>query len=270
MLSEKQIKLINSLHHKKFRKEHGLFIAEGVKTVNELLRSSCKIHSILGIRDWGLGMSDEKRYNSLIPNPQSPIPIIEITEKELKKISNLETPNQVLAIAEIPKPEFKIEALHNELTLALDDIKDPGNFGTILRIAEWFGIKNVLCSKECVDAYNPKCVQASMGSIFRVNVHELNLEEVFAEICNQSPIPNPQSLIPIYAAMLKGENVYEKPLSRNGILLIGSESHGVSAGLLEYVSTRLFIPSYNKGAESLNAAFAAAILCAEFRRREGV
>jgi TrmH family RNA methyltransferase len=187
------------------------------------------------------------------------------TENELKKISSLTTPNKALAVAEIPVYEIDENEIGNSLSLVLDDISDPGNLGTIIRIADWFGIKNIICSEDTADCYNSKVVQASMGSLFRTKIHYLDLENFFE--MNQK-----QMKLNVFATMLKGENIYAADLSSTGLIVLGSESKGVRKELEKYFSNTLFIPSYNSAkdssVDSLNVAVAAAIVCSEFRRRK--
>lgn len=242
MLSNSQIKHIVSLKQKKFRTEHQQFVVEGVKLVNELLASDLEVV--------GVYTTD----NSVI-NSDATV----ISEQQLKKISNLETPNKVLAVAKIPKHDFSIAETQNKLMLALDNISDPGNLGTIIRTAAWFGIDTVICSQNTVDAWNPKVVQATMGALFRTNVIYTDLEKVVAELR--------QNNIPVYSTALDGENIYETTLTANGLIIIGNESHGVAENLLQLASKKLHIPSFSKGvAESLNAAVAAGVVCSEFKR----
>lgn len=247
MLSKNRAKLITSLHDKKGRREHQLFIAEGEKIVAELLQSEIVVQEVYST-------------DARIENQESKIKQgINITETELKKISTLSTPPQILAVCEIPKHELKIEDLRDKLTLVLDDIRDPGNLGTIVRIADWFGIKDIICSEDCVDAYNPKTVQATMGSIARVKIHYAILEDVLKGMKD----------IPVYGALLEGENIYRKKLNDKGFIIIGNESKGISEKLLPFITDKISIPSFNKkdaGAESLNAAIATALICSEFRR----
>ena len=254
MISKSQIKLIGSLHHKKFRREHGLFIAEGEKVCRDLFESGWKIHSVYFTKDYNRKFTAEK--NQFIAEP--------VTEKEMEKISSLTTPQEVLAVVEIPSTSWKSGDLENELTLMLDEIKDPGNLGTIIRIADWFGIKNVICSMGCADAYNPKTVQATMGSLFRVNVSYKILEDVLGE-CRSKKLA-------VYGTVLDGTNIYDTDLHSSGVILIGSESHGISNSLLPFITSGISIPSFSKSsvkkADSLNAAMAAAIVCSEFRRRK--
>ncbi len=256
MLSKNQIKFVSSLQQKKFRIEYNLFIAEGNKIVKELLNSSLVVKQLYA--------TSEFLVNERI---ESSIETFEINEKELARISALTNVNQVLAVCEIPNYIFDIEALQNKLTLVLDEIKDPGNLGTIIRIADWFGIENIICSTHTADIYNPKVVQSSMGSISRIKCHYLDLMTFFKETKLK-----PQQ--PIYGALLKGENIYTKSLTKNGFIVIGNESKGISESITEYVTDKISIPSFsyyksNEGeAESLNAAIATSIICSEFRRRE--
>jgi RNA methyltransferase, TrmH family len=264
MLSKNQVKLISSLGAKKFRAEHGLFIAEGVKIVEELLRSSINVKQVFATGDWIAGYSSLPTAHlpagAQPAHRQAGSQLIEVSESELAKISQLTTPNQVLAVAEIPSYELDIEKLEGKLTLVLDDIRDPGNLGTIIRIADWFGITDVICSESSVDAWNPKVVQATMGSIARVQVHYGDLQKII-----------PSVKIPVYGAVLGGDSIYEKELAREGLIVIGNESKGISPGVTDLLTDKLTIPNYSQNnplgeAESLNAAIATAVICAEFRR----
>lgn len=244
MLSKAQIKLIRSLHNKKFREETGMFIAEGKRLVEDIAASAIKIEHIYAT----------PRYNGDLKH-------ISITEDELAEISALTAPQAIIALCRVPEITGKLPDLKEQLAMALDDIRDPGNLGTIIRIADWFGIEHIFCSEESVEAYNPKTVQATMGSIARVNLHYVNLKEVLGKYKNEG--------IPVYGAMLQGKNVYDETLANNGILVIGNEANGISEGVARCVTSPISIPSYavKEGPESLNAAVATAILCAEFRRR---
>jgi TrmH family RNA methyltransferase len=244
MISKQQVKFINSLHLKKNRKQHGMFVAEGAKIVQELLGSSHNIHKIYGTKQWF------ERQNSIILNSEVHS---EITDRELEMVSELSTPNEVLAIVEIPEEPVKI--YNQGISLALESIRDPGNMGTMIRLADWYGLKQVICSEDCADAYNSKTVQASMGSIFRVEVIYCNLTEFLAE-----------SNLPIYAATLSGsQSLHEFNDFQQGIILIGNESQGLSMDVLQLKHTALHIPGFGK-AESLNAAVAAGIFLDTFRR----
>jgi RNA methyltransferase, TrmH family len=253
MISKKQVSLITSLHHKKFRKEHGLFIAEGEKVVSDLLQSNAIVKELYVTKDF---------YENHFRKAKTTIQPEIISEKELEKISALTTPQHILAVAEIPRRGDETIELKGNLTLMLDDIQDPGNLGTIIRIADWFGIQKVICSETSTDVFSPKVVQACMGSLFRVKVHYMGLEECF--LANRL-----DANVPVYGSMLDGNNIYETKLFDDGIILVGNESKGISNHLKKYITTSLSIPSFNKskGIDSLNAAIATGIICSEFRRR---
>ncbi len=249
MLSNAQLKLVKSLHQKKNRDQMHLFIAEGKKMVDELLEST----KIEVVHVYGSG------------NYFGNKPFTKITDEEMKKISSLTSPQNILAVCRIPAETSSVPDLLKELVLVLDDIRDPGNLGSIIRIADWFGISHIFCTSECVDAYNTKVVQASMGSIARVNIDYKNLRNVMQE-CKDKQIP-------VYGAKLDGTNILKEHLSSTGVLIIGNESTGISPELGNYITRSIKIPAYNvpgktTSAESLNAAMATAILCAEFRRSE--
>ena len=265
MLSKNQIKYINSLKLKKFRDEENMFVAEGTKIVTELLNSSIKVIKLYATSIFIHQLNGNDQLYKL-----QDIDLVEVSEIELRKISNLSTPNEVLLIAEIPKYDLDIEALYKRLTIVLDDMRDPGNLGTIIRTAHWFGIENIICSNDSVDAFNPKVVQATMGSIANVKVHYCDLEELFKKLKN-----NVESPLSIYGALLEGDNIYEKKLMDKGFILIGNESRGISEKLLPYVTDRITIPqiSIKNSAEkagqlSLNASIATAIICSKFRDKE--
>ena len=248
MLSSAQIKEIRSLHLRKNREASGLFLVEGVKMVDELLKSAFAIQAIYGTEKWLKNVKLSKSKNSTAIHSISP--------SELSRISSLKTPNEVLAIAK--KPERVLNARDFDgLTLMLDHIADPGNLGTIIRIADWFGIKTIVCSPDTVELYNPKVVQATMGSLFRVNVFYSELTKV---------IQNFAQSIPKYGAVLDGENIYTTKLDEKAIVVIGNESHGISKAVRSLIANPLMIPAMASGAESLNASVAAAVICSEFRR----
>ena len=245
MISKAEIKQVRLLHQKKYREEKRLFIAEGPKLVNELVGSTFPVKEIFATKEFQV--------------PSSKFQVQVINEKELIQISALATPNQVLGVFEIPDMKLNHESLKNELVLALDDIRDPGNLGTIIRIADWFGIKNILCSETCVDLFNPKVMQATMGSIARVNVYFVDLENSLT-ILSRS--------MPVFGSTIDGANIYTQELTSNGIILIGNESKGVSGNILKLASEKISIPSFSSGADSLNAAIATAVICSEFKRRK--
>jgi TrmH family RNA methyltransferase len=239
-LSKNQIKVIQSLQRKKGRVQHGLFLAEGIKVVQELIASSFELHSLY-VTEAHQGYFDSELYAS-------------ITEIELKKISTLNTPSGVLAVFRIVDTE---ELQLDGLVLALDTINDPGNLGTIIRLCDWFGIRQLLCSKDTVDCYNSKVVQSTMGSLSRVQINYVNLKEVL----QKTPAPK-------LVADLDGENLYQAELPKKGILILGNESNGIGAELKELKDRSLTIPRFGSETESLNVATAAAIILSEFRRNQ--
>ncbi|MCK5781099.1 MAG: RNA methyltransferase [Flavobacteriales bacterium] len=242
MISKTQLKLINSLKLKKNRNKTGLFIAEGEKVVLELLSSNIKLHSIYCLEPF------------LVDNKLEISEINVITEAELSKISNLKSPNKVLGLFEIPK--FSEVREFDDMILALDDIRDPGNLGTIIRLADWFGISTILCSTNTVDAFNSKVIMATMGSISRV---ELIYCDLLEELKNMDKA--------IYGALLDGDNIYKTKLQPDGVLVIGNESNGISEEIQKVISDKVTIPQFGKlqETESLNAAVATAILLSEFK-----
>jgi TrmH family RNA methyltransferase len=249
MLSKSKIKLITSLLQKKFRDETGLFIAEGGKLVFDL-SSSFRCSILIATVNWW--SENEKIISD---------EYITVTEDELKKISNQKSPQGVMAIFEKPSNDFTMGDLTNKLSLALDNVQDPGNLGTIIRVADWFGIANVFCSKNSADAYSPKTVQATMGALARVKIHYLDLPE-FIKNCN--------NLLPIYGTFMDGENIYSKELTESGIIVMGNEGNGISEEIEKLITNRLLIPSYpsnEPSSESLNVSIATALVCGEFRRR---
>ena len=241
MISTNQKKFVNSLKQKKFRTEHRSFVVEGIKLVDELLQSDYEVDSIYATSSW---IEDN-----------SNVDCVEISEKDLKSISSLKTPNQVMAI--VKQKEIQLNDVYSELTIALDNIQDPGNLGTIIRTGDWFKVPNILCSDDTVDVYNPKVIQATMGSFFRVNIVYTNLVDFFTKNTD----------LKVYGALLAGNNIYKEQLNLKGsVLLMGNESKGISKELLSFVTDKISIPKIGK-AESLNVATATAILCSEFARR---
>lgn len=239
-ISVNKIKWIRSLHQKKYRDELGLFLVEGEKLVQEALQFTPQtIEFIAHTFDFEV--------------KSSAIESVVVSPSELARISSLRSPNKVLAV--VKKSNDKINIASSGLTLALDGIQDPGNFGTILRIADWFGIHDLVCSKDTVEIYNPKVVQSSMGAIFRVNVHYENLGDWLK---NESR--------PIYGALLEGKNTYQESLPKNAILLMGNEGNGISKDLIPFITNPLTIPAFGQ-AESLNVAVATGILVSEFKRK---
>lgn len=243
MLSKNQIKLINSLKQKKFRSKYGLFVAEGIKTIEELLNSDFKLDKLYTV------VPLNSYANSILSENE-----ILISERELNQISFLKTPNKALALFNMPL----VSPVEMEgLVLALDSIRDPGNLGTIIRLCDWFGVKQLICSNETVDCYNPKVIQATMGSISRVNISYLNLEDFLKK-----------STLPIFGAFMEGKNVYKQKLSKEGVLVMGNEANGISNAIESIILERISIPQFgdSQETESLNVATATAILLSEFRR----
>ena len=251
MISKEKVKYIHSLKLKKIRKSENAFVAECPKVVGDLLEI-IPARIIVATKEW-----IEQNVN----NDNITYEIIEVTDEELKKVSFLQHPQQVIAVF----PEFKNDNLssdiHSQLSLALDGVEDPGNLGTIIRIADWFGIQNIFCSKDTADLYNPKVIQATMGSIARVNVVYTDL----LMFINTLP-----SDFPVYGTLLDGDNIYHKQLLDRGLIIMGNEGNGISPAIRARINHKLFIPSYPEGietAESLNVAVATAITCNEFRRK---
>lgn len=245
MLSKKIVKYIQSLSHKKFRDEEGVFIAEGPKIVIELLMSEkIKCNIICAEKEWLF-------ENKFLLKNISPANILETDEHWLKSISHLKTPNKVVAVFnKIPANEN--QNLLGKISLMLDDLQDPGNMGTIIRIADWFAIENIICSEHSVDCYNPKVVQSTMGSLLRVNIVYTDLQTFIKK--------NKQ--IPFYAASLSGVSVFKLPKITEGIFLIGNESKGLSEEILKSASQKITIPKAGQ-AESLNAAVATGIILSQ-------
>ena len=252
MLSKNDIKNIKSLELKKFRDEKRLFVAEGHKLVGELL-GVFKCVLLVATDEW---LGSRKR----IPAER----IESVNADELKRASLLRSPQDVLGVFCMPDDHSTVkEAAAKNLVLALDDVQDPGNLGTIMRIADWFGIKDIFCSKATADIFNPKAVQATMGAVARVKIHYTDLAKEL------SALP---SSIPVYGTFLEGDIIYDTQLSANGVIIMGNEGNGISKEVGKTVSRKLYIPNWPAGAatsESLNVAIATAIVCSEFRRRCG-
>ncbi|MCX6166913.1 MAG: RNA methyltransferase [Sphingobacteriales bacterium] len=246
MLSKSEIGFIKSLQQKKFRKEQALFVVEGLKSVLEFLQSGYRIHSVYGT-------------STILPKLgkiSQNIKLLEVKADEIAKISGLNTPQDVLAVVYIPQKDEKeliIEA--NTFHLLLDGVQDPGNLGTIIRTADWFGFKELICSIDTVEAYNPKVVQASMGSLARIKVIYTDLEDVIR-----------RSSLPTFAATLGGTSIFETKFGTEGLLILGNEGNGIRPEILEKVSNQVTIPLFG-AAESLNVAVSAGIFCAEVRRK---
>lgn len=248
MITKAEIQLVRSLADKRGRNETGLFVAEGAKLVGELRASRWHIRRLYALEGLFTGAD-----------------VTTVTPKEMERLSLLTTPSNTLAVVEIPRRTLRPAALADQLVLALDEVQNPGNLGTIIRLADWFGIREIVCSEGTADCFNPKVVQATMGAILRVAVHYTSLPRFLEEARQQG--------MPVYGTFLEGENIYRTALSPNGILVMGNEGRGVTPACAAQVSHKLFIPPYpadRHGSESLNVAMATGIACAEFRRRAAV
>ena len=247
-LSKNRIKYIHSLEQKKIRKEENSFLGEGPKLVGDLLgHFPCRY--LAATNEW------LSKHPSIVAEE-----IVEVSAEELSRASLLKTPQQVLAIFEQSNHKIEVERTTKALSLALDDIQDPGNLGTIIRLADWFGIEQIFCSPGTVDVYNPKTIQATMGAIARVKVHYTSLPDLIASLKN----------LPVYGTFLDGENIYQKPLAESGIIIMGNEGNGISKEVENLVNHRLYVPNYpqeRETSESLNVAIATAVVCSEFRRQ---
>ena len=250
MLSKALQKRIASLENKKQRRESGLFVAEGSKTVLDLIAAGVVPEKVIATANW-------LAENCL----NTGIEVIEVELEEMKRISFQQTPQGVMGIFRQPRYNTDTTTPQRELCLALDNVQDPGNLGTIIRIADWFGIENIFCSAGTADVYNPKTVQATMGAIGRVKVHYVDLP---------SFIETTKGRAPLYGTFLDGENIYGKELENRGVIIMGNEGNGISEECSKHITERLFIPNYPVGretSESLNVSVATAIICSEFRRR---
>ena len=260
MVSRNTIKLIRSLEQKKYRQRELLFVAEGPKVVGDLLTAGFAPHFLFATNEWsGAG---EQQNRSLTWE--------EVSDDELRKLSFLQHPQQVLAVFQLPtansqqsarpvgalaQPVGTRIANSQQLYLVLDGVQDPGNLGTIIRLADWFGIDTIFCSEDTADAWNPKVVQATMGSIARVNVIYTDLELLLS-----------QTEMPVYGTLLDGENIYGQRLTNNGFIVMGNEGNGISPAIRSLITRKLLIPKFHEGPESLNVAIATAIVCSEFKR----
>ena len=244
MISKNQQKFIRQLEQKKFRKREGLFVAEGTKVVGDLMKRYTPV-AVFATPQWQApeGIS-----------PQT------VTDEELQHISFQQHPQQVLALFPIPQSQPNLSTLNSNLSILLDNVQDPGNLGTIIRIADWFGIDTIFCSEGTVDAWNPKVVQATMGSIARVHLIYIGTMQLLDSLPKD---------FPVYGTFLDGENIYTQELSQQGLIVMGNEGNGISDAVRARVTHKLLIPDFHKGptADSLNVAIATAITCSEFRRR---
>lgn len=247
-MTKAEIQLVRSLADKRGRTEHGLFLAEGEKLIGELRASHLRVRRIYALEGVFAGPEVET-----------------VTPRDMERLSQLKTPSNSLALVEIPHYRLKTAELRDRLTLALDEVQNPGNVGTIIRLADWFGITDILCSEGTADCFNPKVVQATMGAILRVRVHYRPLAPLLTEAAAGG--------IPVYGTFLEGENIYESKLAPTGIVVMGNEGRGVTPAVAQCISRKLFIPPWpadRRGSESLNVAMATGIVCAEFRRQTAI
>lgn len=251
MISKNDIKFVHSLELKKKRREEKAFVAEGPKLVGELI-GTFRLRAVYALQQWI--EANEASLNG--------VTVKDATQDELRKISFLETPQEVVAVFE--QPDYDVDArktIAENLCIALDGVQNPGNLGTIVRLADWFGISDVFCSADTADIFNPKTVQATMGGMARVRVHYTSLPELVDSLDND---------VPVYGTLLDGSNIYTQDLQQRGLIVMGNEGKGLSEEMRKRVSHKLYIPNYPEGsecAESLNVAIATAVVCAEFRRR---
>jgi TrmH family RNA methyltransferase len=257
VLSKSRIKLIRSLEHKKYRDQNGLFVVEGEKMVLELLNTlgpaAPDVAEVIATGEW------IRRHEGFARSPGLPVQVA--SEQEIRSISSLMNPQPVLALVRIPKRTYDPEALSARTILALESIRDPGNLGTIIRTADWFGIGNILCSPDSVDLYNPKVVQSTMGSLLRVQVHYTEFESFLKTDVMKAK--------PVLGTFPEGESIYSADLGDEPLILFGNESRGLSPALEPFLQKRISIPSFaaGPGSESLNLAASVAVVCSELRRR---
>ena len=252
MLSKQITKIIQNLEKKKFREKYNLFKIEGEKLVAELLRSPLAVHAIIAYPEW------IQANGHLLGKTQ----VLETDEKGMKAISNFQSLPHVMALAEIPNHPYHPDEVAGTLSLVLNGIQDPGNLGTILRIADWFGVSHLLCDRDCASIYNPKCVQASMGAIFRVHAYYLDLPAAISQLKAKG--------MPVFGTFLDGENIYTSPLPSQGLIIMGNEGKGIAEDIGQLADFRLTIPNFTPtgvSSESLNVGVATGIILSEFKRR---
>ena len=243
-MTKAEIQFVRSLADKRVRDEERLFVAEGDKLIGEILQSGLRVRSLYAVEGHFEGRAER------------------VTVKEMERLTQLKTASTSLAVVEQPRHRTPLAASAERLSIALDGVQNPGNLGTIIRLADWFGVEDIYCSEDTADCFNPKVVQATMGAILRVRVHYLPL----AEFLRRSA----ESGVAVYGTMLNGEDIYGAELRQSGLIVMGNEGRGVSAACAESFTHRLLIPAYppeRQGSESLNVAMATGIVCAEFRRR---
>ena len=251
MLSKQLTNVIQNLEKKKFREKYNLFKVEGEKLVRELLVSRIKIDSVIASRGW------LEKHEAAVKH----LRVAEVNEMEMGRLSNFKSLPEVIALAEIPRHEWQEEEVRSSLSVVLNGIQDPGNLGTILRVCDWFGVQHLFCDRDCASAYNPKSVQASMGSVLRVKVFYLDLPRFIPLFTSDK--------FPCYGTFLDGDNIYNSHLSRQGFVVMGNEGSGITPEVEKLVSYRLTIPSFtpaHDSTESLNVGVATGIILSEFKR----
>jgi len=254
MISKTRIKFIKSLQNKKVRDEENLFVIEGDKLVKEFLSAGIHLKFLIAKPEFIYGLQPHLKVFADNIEP--------VSYDELKQISTLKTPHNALAVVHMPVREIVLSEILNHLSVALDCVQDPGNMGTIIRAAGWFGIKNIICSLDCVDVYNPKVVQASMGALLHVNVFSFDLKKLFTYAAENS--------IAVFGTMLEGNSIYDHKHENKGIILLGNESNGISEELIPFITEKIRIPKFSnaeEGIDSLNVGMAAAIVFSEFIRK---
>lgn len=254
MLSKNKAKFIISLQKKKIREEYKLYIIEGDKIVKEFISAGLPIKSLIAKPEFLSSLPKDLMVTVSETEP--------VSYEELKQISGLKTPHNALAVVCMPEHENSHKEMVKNQCIVLDCIQDPGNLGTIIRAAAWFGIKNIVCSEDCVDIYNPKVIQSSMGAIIHVKVLYTNLKEFLEFVAGKK--------LPVYGTLLEGESIYNQKLGNKGIILLGNESKGISDELIPFVTQRIMIPRYAEttpGIDSLNVGMAASVVFSEFARR---
>jgi TrmH family RNA methyltransferase len=254
MISKNKIKFIRSLESKKERYAAKLFVVEGEKIIEEILKSDLKVEEIFALDSW-------LNANEWLWTSKKAM-VTSATPQEIEKISFLKSPQPVVCLVKLPESIFSLSQFEGQLSLLLDRIQDPGNLGTIIRIADWFGIENIICTPDSADAFNPKVVQATMGAICRIKVSYQDFASLLPEISKTGSA--------IYGATLEGENIYNTSLKSSGFIMMGNESNGIAEEWRPFLTQQLFLPNYPAGAkrsESLNVAIATSLICGEFRRR---
>jgi TrmH family RNA methyltransferase len=256
MISKNKIKFVASLRNKKVRDEERLFVIEGDKLVKEFLIAKVPVKILIAKPEF---------INGLVPELLRVTEFIEdVNYNELKQMSTLKTPHNAMAVVHMPEHEMYMQEIIDKYCVALDFVQDPGNLGTIIRAAGWFGIRNIVCSTDCVDFYNPKVVQASMGALLHVNVFYYDLKKLLTAATESS--------IPVFGTLLEGDSIYNHKLANKGIILLGNESKGISDELIPFITEKIKIPKFSKareGIDSLNVGMAASVVFSEFLRKYG-